>query len=157
MVSNPFFKKYLFIYFWLYWVFVAAPAFLWLQRAGATLWVQCTGFALQWLLFSLHLAMPFALPGMLFLPFVAWLTSPTSMSEPGLSQSFVLFPTLAPSRHTVIRTCCEHLEVQCLVPGGEQVSSWCLLVLWGQLVLLSRFSHVRLCDPIDSSLPVLVM
>ena len=24
MVSNPFFKKYLFIYFWLYWVIVAA-------------------------------------------------------------------------------------------------------------------------------------
>ena len=135
----------LFIYFWLYWVFVAALAFLGLHRAGATLWVQCTGFALQWLLFSLHLAMPFTLPGMLFLPFLAWLTSPTSMSEPGLSHSLVLFPTLAPSRHTVISTCCEHLEVQCLVPRGEQVPSWCLLILWRQLLLLSRFSRVRLC------------
>ena len=76
--------------------------------------------------------MPFSLPGMLFLPFLAWLTFPTSKSEPGLSQSLALFPTLALSHHTFISTCCEHLEVQCLVPGGEQVPSWCLLILWGQ-------------------------
>ena len=44
----------------------------------------------------------------------------------------LLFPTLALSHHTFISTCCEHLEVQCLVPGGEQVPSWCLLILWGQ-------------------------
>ena len=94
--------------------------------------MQYTGFSLQGLLFSLHLAMPFSLPGMLFLPFLTWLTFPTSMSEPGLSQSLVLFPTLALSHHTFISTCCEHLEVQCLVPGEEQVPSWCLLILWGQ-------------------------
>ena len=94
--------------------------------------MQYTGFSLQWLLLSLHLAMPFSLPGMLFLPFLAWLTFPTSKSEPGLSQSLALFPTLALSHHTFISTCCEHLEVQCLVPGGEQVPSWCLLILWGQ-------------------------
>ena len=33
------------IYFWLCWVFVAAWAFLQLQKAGAALWLRCSGFS----------------------------------------------------------------------------------------------------------------
>ena len=43
-----FLKIYLFI--WLCCVFFAALAFLYLCRAGATLWLLCTGFSLRWLL-----------------------------------------------------------------------------------------------------------
>ena len=39
-----------FIYFWAYWVFIAARAFLQLQQMGATLQLQCEGFPWQWLL-----------------------------------------------------------------------------------------------------------
>ena len=38
-------KKFLFIYFWLSWVFVAAQAALWLQRAGATFSLWSVGFS----------------------------------------------------------------------------------------------------------------
>ena len=37
-----FFKQYLFIYFGVCWVFLAAWAFLWLRRAGAALQLRCT-------------------------------------------------------------------------------------------------------------------
>ena len=40
----------LFIYFSLCWVFIAAQAFLCLQRVEATLKLQWVGFSLQWLL-----------------------------------------------------------------------------------------------------------
>ena len=43
-------KKYLFIYFWLGWVFIAVQTFLWSQGAGATPQLQCVGFSLRWLL-----------------------------------------------------------------------------------------------------------
>ena len=32
-------------YFWLCWVFIAVWAFLYLQQAGHTLWLRCTGFS----------------------------------------------------------------------------------------------------------------
>ena len=35
------------VYFWLFWIFVAESAFLWL---GLHLWLPCTGFSLRWLL-----------------------------------------------------------------------------------------------------------
>ena len=44
------FLKY--IYFWLHWVFVLHAGFLQLQQAGATLWLWCTGFSRQRLLFA---------------------------------------------------------------------------------------------------------
>ena len=40
------FGKHVYIYFWLCWVFVAAWAFLSVQRVGATLQLWCTGFIL---------------------------------------------------------------------------------------------------------------
>ena len=53
-VISPSLKKkkrfYLFIYFWLYWVFIAARAFLQLWGAGPTLQLQCSGFSLWQLL-----------------------------------------------------------------------------------------------------------
>ena len=45
-----FLNFYLCTYFWLCWVFIAARAFLQLQRVGATLQLLCAGFSLQWLL-----------------------------------------------------------------------------------------------------------
>ena len=45
-----FFKIVLFIYFWLFWVFVALGAFLQLWEAEATLQLQCASLSLQWLL-----------------------------------------------------------------------------------------------------------
>ena len=39
------FFKFVCFYFWLCWVFIAAWAFL-----GSTLWLQCAGFSLKWLL-----------------------------------------------------------------------------------------------------------
>ena len=44
--------KNFFIYLCSCWVFVAAQAFLWLWRLGATLEFQCMGFSFQWLLLS---------------------------------------------------------------------------------------------------------
>ena len=47
-------KIYLkFICFWLHWVFVASGAFLYLQRARATLQLQCMDFSFQWILLLL--------------------------------------------------------------------------------------------------------
>ena len=47
-------KIYLCIYFWLYWVFVAVWAFLYLQQVGATLWFPCKGSSLRWPLVAKH-------------------------------------------------------------------------------------------------------
>ena len=41
---------YLFIYFWLQWVAVAAHRLSLVVACGATLWLWCAGFSLQWLL-----------------------------------------------------------------------------------------------------------
>ena len=48
--NTDFFLKY--INFWLHWVFVLHAGFLQLQQAGATLWLWCTGFSRQRLLFA---------------------------------------------------------------------------------------------------------
>ena len=47
-------KIYLFIYFWLYWVFVAVRAFLYLQQVGAALQFPCEGSSLWWPLVAKH-------------------------------------------------------------------------------------------------------
>ena len=41
---------YLFIYFWLRWVFVAACGLSLVAASGGSSWLQCAGFSLQWLL-----------------------------------------------------------------------------------------------------------
>ena len=43
------------IYLWLHWVFVALCWISLLGQVGATLYLQCTGFSLQWLLLSLSM------------------------------------------------------------------------------------------------------
>ena len=42
---------YLFIYFWLHWVFVAAHGLSLVVVSGGYSSLQCTGFSLRWLLF----------------------------------------------------------------------------------------------------------
>ena len=81
----------------------------------------CTSSFLHTLCFlgSLHLAMPFPLPGMSFLPFLAWLTSPPSRCQSLGSHSPLCFPTSVLSPHTVIGTSFPP-AVSTLKP-----SSWC--------------------------------
>ena len=50
MILFYFFLKNDLFYLWLCWDFIVAQIFLQLQRAGLTVWVQCSGFSLQWLL-----------------------------------------------------------------------------------------------------------
>ena len=45
-----FFKKILFIYFWLCWVFVAAGGLSLVAASGGYSSLWCAGFSLQWLL-----------------------------------------------------------------------------------------------------------
>ena len=50
----PIFKKkkmYLFIYFWLYWVFVAARGLSLVAERGGYPSLRCAGFSLRWFLF----------------------------------------------------------------------------------------------------------
>ena len=44
------FFNYLFIYFWLHWVFVAARGLSLVAASGGYSSLRCTGFSLQWLL-----------------------------------------------------------------------------------------------------------
>ena len=44
-LSDRYYFIYLCIYLWLCWVFIAVQAFLWLWRAGATLWLRFAGFS----------------------------------------------------------------------------------------------------------------
>ena len=48
--SHFFFKKFLFIYFWLRWIFVAARGLSLLVARGGYSSMRCTGFSWQWLL-----------------------------------------------------------------------------------------------------------
>ena len=48
--SISFFKKDLFIYFWLHWVFTAALRLSLVVLSGGYSLLRCTGFSLQWLL-----------------------------------------------------------------------------------------------------------
>ena len=45
-----FFKINLFIYFWLYWVFIAVRELSLVAASGGYSLLRCTGFSLQWLL-----------------------------------------------------------------------------------------------------------
>ena len=45
-----FFFKFIFIYFWLHWVFVAAHGLSLVAASGDYSSLQCTSFSLQWLL-----------------------------------------------------------------------------------------------------------
>ena len=47
---NFFKKNYLFIYFWLHWVFVAACTFSLVAVSGGYSSLWCAGFSLRWLL-----------------------------------------------------------------------------------------------------------
>ena len=47
---NPLFLKYLFIYFWLHWVFVAARGLSLAAVSGVYSSLWCAGFSLRWLL-----------------------------------------------------------------------------------------------------------
>ena len=52
VISRLFFNKciYLFIYFWLLWVFVAALGLSPVEASGGYSSLQCSGFSLRWLL-----------------------------------------------------------------------------------------------------------
>ena len=134
-INSIFFKyMHLSIYFWLHYVLFALRAFLWLQEQGlvfAVVWAsRCGGFSLRGLLIAgASLVAKHRLWG-------AW-ASAVVAPGPGVSA-----PRLQSTGSVVVAH-----ELSCsLAPGifPDQGSNPRLLH-WLVLLLLSRFSRVRLC------------